>query len=92
MPVLSRHPNRGVVEAEWENLQAIPTCLITSCAAGGNAAANAIQEECERQSVLCSVVGIPKSVRIWQRPVRWHGAHVASSNRPLTGGVANADR
>lgn len=34
------------------------------CRAGGNAAANAIQEECERQSVLCSVVGIPKSVRL----------------------------
>ena len=31
--------------------------------AGGNAAANAIQQECEKQSVLCSVVGIPKSVR-----------------------------
>ncbi|KAK9836290.1 hypothetical protein WJX81_002333 [Elliptochloris bilobata] len=29
---------------------------------GGNAAANAIQQECEKQSVLCSVVGIPKSV------------------------------
>ena len=29
---------------------------------GGNAAANAIQKECEVQSVLCSVVGIPKSI------------------------------
>lgn len=29
---------------------------------GGNAAANAIQKECEAQSVLCAVVGIPKSI------------------------------
>lgn len=29
---------------------------------GGNAAANAIQEECEKQGVLCSVVGVPKSI------------------------------
>jgi 6-phosphofructokinase 1 len=29
---------------------------------GGNAAANAIQKECEAQAVLCSVVGIPKSI------------------------------
>lgn len=29
---------------------------------GGNAAANAIHLECERQSVLCSVVGVPKSI------------------------------
>eukprot|EP01026_Neomeris_dumetosa_P067681 TRINITY_DN6604_c0_g1_i18.p1 TRINITY_DN6604_c0_g1~~TRINITY_DN6604_c0_g1_i18.p1 ORF type:complete len:549 (-),score=58.31 TRINITY_DN6604_c0_g1_i18:869-2515(-) len=29
---------------------------------GGNAAANAIHEECERQGVVCSVVGVPKSI------------------------------
>lgn len=29
---------------------------------GGNAAANAIQEECENQGVLCSIVGVPKSI------------------------------
>lgn len=29
---------------------------------GGNAAANAIQEECERQGVLCSVIAVPKSI------------------------------
>eukprot|EP00199_Chlamydomonas_sp_CCMP681_P000695 CAMPEP_0119107434 /NCGR_PEP_ID=MMETSP1180-20130426/10100_1 /TAXON_ID=3052 ORGANISM="Chlamydomonas cf sp, Strain CCMP681" /NCGR_SAMPLE_ID=MMETSP1180 /ASSEMBLY_ACC=CAM_ASM_000741 /LENGTH=492 /DNA_ID=CAMNT_0007092919 /DNA_START=118 /DNA_END=1596 /DNA_ORIENTATION=+ len=29
---------------------------------GGNAAANAIAEECEAQGVVCSVVGIPKSI------------------------------
>ena len=30
--------------------------------AGGNAAANAIQKECEEQDVVCTVVGIPKSI------------------------------
>jgi len=29
---------------------------------GGNAAANAIQEECERQGVVCSVIAVPKSI------------------------------
>lgn len=29
---------------------------------GGNAAANAIQLECEAQGVVCSVVGVPKSI------------------------------
>ncbi|KAG2435483.1 hypothetical protein HYH02_011778 [Chlamydomonas schloesseri] len=29
---------------------------------GGNAAANAISEECEAQGVCCSVVGVPKSI------------------------------
>lgn len=29
---------------------------------GGNAAANAIQAECERQGVNCAVVGVPKSI------------------------------
>lgn len=29
---------------------------------GGNAGANAIQAECEEQGVVCSVVGIPKSI------------------------------
>jgi 6-phosphofructokinase 1 len=29
---------------------------------GGNAGANAIQCECEEQGVVCSVVGIPKSI------------------------------
>lgn len=29
---------------------------------GGNAGANAIQQECEHQGVVCSVVGIPKSI------------------------------
>eukprot|EP01025_Chloroclados_australasicus_P013305 TRINITY_DN16286_c0_g1_i1.p1 TRINITY_DN16286_c0_g1~~TRINITY_DN16286_c0_g1_i1.p1 ORF type:complete len:540 (+),score=59.24 TRINITY_DN16286_c0_g1_i1:180-1799(+) len=29
---------------------------------GGNAAANAIHEECEKQKVICSVVGVPKSI------------------------------
>lgn len=29
---------------------------------GGNAAANAIAEECEAQGVVCSVVGVPKSI------------------------------
>ncbi|CAL8463718.1 g3252 [Coccomyxa elongata] len=29
---------------------------------GGNAAANAIQMECEEQKVLCTVVGVPKSI------------------------------
>jgi 6-phosphofructokinase 1 len=29
---------------------------------GGNAAANAIQAECEVQGVECSVVGVPKSI------------------------------
>ncbi|MEW5303819.1 MAG: hypothetical protein WDW36_006474 [Sanguina aurantia] len=29
---------------------------------GGNAAAHAIQEECEAQGVICSVVGVPKSI------------------------------
>ena len=29
---------------------------------GGNAAANAIHDECERAGVVCSVVGVPKSI------------------------------
>ncbi len=29
---------------------------------GGNAAANAIQEECEAKNVVCTVVGVPKSI------------------------------
>lgn len=29
---------------------------------GGNAAANAIHVECERQEVHCAVVGVPKSI------------------------------
>lgn len=29
---------------------------------GGNAAADAIQEECERVGVVCSIVGVPKSI------------------------------
>ena len=29
---------------------------------GGNAAANAIHEECQSQKVLCAVVGVPKSI------------------------------
>ena len=29
---------------------------------GGNAAANAIDKECTQQGVLCSVVGVPKSI------------------------------
>ena len=29
---------------------------------GGNAGANAIQVECKKQDVTCSVVGIPKSI------------------------------
>lgn len=29
---------------------------------GGNAAANAIAEECERSGVPCAVVGVPKSI------------------------------
>ena len=29
---------------------------------GGNAAAHAIAEECMRQKLVCSVVGIPKSI------------------------------
>ncbi len=29
---------------------------------GGNAAADAIQMECEEQKVLCTVVGVPKSI------------------------------
>ena len=29
---------------------------------GGNAGANAIQEECARCGVVCSVIGIPKSI------------------------------
>ena len=29
---------------------------------GGNAAANAIHDECERTGVVCSVVGVPKSI------------------------------
>ena len=29
---------------------------------GGNAAADAIQQECEQQHVECSVVGVPKSI------------------------------
>lgn len=29
---------------------------------GGNAAANAIQEECERQGVICAVIAVPKSI------------------------------
>ncbi len=29
---------------------------------GGNAAANAIADECEAQGVVCSVVGVPKSI------------------------------
>ena len=29
---------------------------------GGNAAAHAIAEECEAQGVVCSVVGVPKSI------------------------------
>ena len=40
---------------------------------GGNAGANAIQRECEKEGVVCSVTGIPKSidndillVRLWE--------------------------
>lgn len=29
---------------------------------GGNAGANAIQQECEKQNVVASIVGIPKSI------------------------------
>ena len=29
---------------------------------GGNAAANAIHKQCERDGVLCSVIGVPKSI------------------------------
>lgn len=29
---------------------------------GGNAGANAIQNKCEEQGVVCSVIGIPKSI------------------------------
>jgi 6-phosphofructokinase len=29
---------------------------------GGNAGANAIQRECEKDGVTCSVIGIPKSI------------------------------
>ena len=29
---------------------------------GGNAAANAIQEECERQGVICAIAAVPKSI------------------------------
>jgi hypothetical protein len=29
---------------------------------GGNAAAHAIHEECEAQGVVCSVIGVPKSI------------------------------
>lgn len=29
---------------------------------GGNAAANAIYKQCERDGVLCSVIGVPKSI------------------------------
>jgi hypothetical protein len=29
---------------------------------GGNAAANAIQEECEAQGVVCAVAAVPKSI------------------------------
>ena len=29
---------------------------------GGNAGANAIQMECEKEGVVCSVTGIPKSI------------------------------
>ncbi|KAK9809983.1 hypothetical protein WJX72_002965 [[Myrmecia] bisecta] len=29
---------------------------------GGNAGANAIQQECERSGIVCSVVGVPKSI------------------------------
>ena len=29
---------------------------------GGNAAANAIQQQCEASNVLCAVVGVPKSI------------------------------
>jgi 6-phosphofructokinase 1 len=29
---------------------------------GGNAGANAIQEECARCGVVCSVIGVPKSI------------------------------
>ena len=29
---------------------------------GGNAGANAIQRECEKEGVVCSVTGIPKSI------------------------------
>ena len=29
---------------------------------GGNAAANAIHVECQRQGVHCAVVGVPKSI------------------------------
>lgn len=29
---------------------------------GGNAAANAISDECEAQGVVCTVVGVPKSI------------------------------
>jgi 6-phosphofructokinase 1 len=39
---------------------------------GGNAAAHAIADECEAQGVVCSVIGVPKSidndillVRVW---------------------------
>ena len=29
---------------------------------GGNAAANAIHKECEKQGIMCGVVGVPKSI------------------------------
>lgn len=29
---------------------------------GGNAAANAIHKECEKQGITCGVVGVPKSI------------------------------
>ena len=38
-------------------------CLVSVCkCAGGNAAANAIHEECRAQSLKTSVIGVPKSI------------------------------
>ena len=47
---------------------------------GGNAGANAIQQECEKEGVVCSVTGIPKSIdndillvrRSHWRTASWH--------------------
>lgn len=40
----------------------LPAQLYVVGGNGGNAAANAIYKQCQRDGVLCSVIGVPKSI------------------------------
>ncbi len=68
---------------------------------GGNAGANAIQQECEKQNVVASIVGIPKSIDNDILLVRvvppnldyWHSVQYCGADRKrLAGRAAGVQR